>query len=405
MVPKPPSHAAAGSTPPVSTVVPDKALAEQPTTKTAAAAASASSSSAAEPPEFRRRDLLFLALAAAIPPAAYFIAANSSSSSSHGHAADHNHRHSHHHGISVEDDDDGANRSTPATTAAAAAALVWRAFGSSPSAWPLTPLDLVLGLIVAVVLCAVRLALRRPFMALGRSYVLSAKKRADSSRLARFASVFFKLLFFIAITAAGLIILHDEPFFPAALGGGRAASPANAFPPPRPPPRLLLLLLRLGYHAHSLLYMVTLEPERRLDFGEMLLHHLVTVALISLSYLGGQMRIGCLILFLHDASDISSYMIKSVVDTGRTLLTLSVYLFLLASWGYCRLYVFPFLIIATIMRTDVPFVDTTVRYVFVGLLLCLQALHLYWYSLFLDMGMEYLKSGKTEDTHDTKKQK
>ena len=32
-------------------------------------------------------------------------------------------------------------------------------------------------------------------------------------------------------------------------------------------------------------------------------------------------------------------------------------------------------------------------------LLCvLQALHVYWYTLFLQMGLAFLKSGKTEDT-------
>ena len=58
-------------------------------------------------------------------------------------------------------------------------------------------------------------------------------------------------------------------------------------------------------------------------------------------YLINFIRIGTLVLFVHDVPDIFAYAIKFVVDTGNAPLILTFYFALLAVWGYVRLFVFP----------------------------------------------------------------
>ena len=59
-------------------------------------------------------------------------------------------------------------------------------------------------------------------------------------------------------------------------------------------------------------------------------------------------KIGSLVLFVHDIADVVGYAIKMSVDTQYTKVTLTLYAMLLVVWGFTRLYVFPFYILGTI---------------------------------------------------------
>lgn len=100
------------------------------------------------------------------------------------------------------------------------------------------------------------------------------------------------------------------------------------------------------------------------------------------------------------------YAVKSTVDTNHKYLTLSLYVALLSSWAYCRLYTLPFFI--SVVRFAPELVPShslesghfshLLNYAFVGMLWILFTLHVYWYALFLKMGFSFLKTGKTADT-------
>jgi hypothetical protein len=83
---------------------------------------------------------------------------------------------------------------------------------------------------------------------------------------------------------------------------------------------------------------------------------------------------------------------KCVVDCGSTPLTVMLYLNLLATWAYTRLYVFPTLVIEFMYPPGgTPSVAACV------LQLVLLLLHVYWFTLFLRMGYNLLLTKTAED--------
>jgi len=196
----------------------------------------------------------------------------------------------------------------------------------------------------------------------------------------------------------GYLTLRDQNFLPPQLGGqGDVARAWEGFPYSAvTEPVKRYYLLELSYHAHSLVF--HLFSAHRNDFVEMTLHHICAVVLVTFSYFANWVRVGALVLFLHDLADVTAYAVKAVVDTRFTALTLSAYGALLAVWGYTRLYVFPFFVI----REAVPPVPEGESASFAWstsycMLLVLQGLHIYWYILFLIMGYRFAVSGKTVD--------
>merc|ERR1711998_671351 len=125
----------------------------------------------------------------------------------------------------------------------------------------------------------------------------------------------------------------------------------------------------------------------------MILHHAATCWLLSFSMVANLQRHGAVVLFAHDFSDVTSYSAKLTVDGPSDELCAGFFLTTLAAWGYMRLYFFP-MIIWAIIRDSLLFPGMSI---FVGMLLVLLALHIFWYSIFIQLGLKYTKAGTAED--------
>eukprot|EP00160_Parvularia_atlantis_P013811 Unigene3081_Nuclearia_a/m.9465 Unigene3081_Nuclearia_a/g.9465 ORF Unigene3081_Nuclearia_a/g.9465 Unigene3081_Nuclearia_a/m.9465 type:complete len:372 (+) Unigene3081_Nuclearia_a:176-1291(+) len=266
--------------------------------------------------------------------------------------------------------------------------------------------DFLLTLQALAVMCVLRVVLTQTVFLWFGEYVIDPRFKGDDrvDRVSKFATVFFKFLFFAVYTVVGFYLLLDKEWTMPAMGG--SGSIVNAFlgyPFQEQMPYIKeYYLVSLAYHLHSLLFHVFVS-KRRNDFLEMLLHHVVAVMLISFSYLLNFVRGGALVMLLHDVADIPGYLVKSTVDTRFKYLTLTVYVSLLAMWGYARLYVLPFEIIVPLLNGKYPVIgealhkDGNFLPFFVFMLVTLQVMHVLWYGLFVQMGLNFLKSGKTED--------
>ena len=226
----------------------------------------------------------------------------------------------------------------------------------------------------------------------GRERHERAKRQADS---------IFKGCYFVFAFVFGYIVAKDSYFLPTSLGGkGEARLMFKDFPYQSTEGFPLIreyLLVQLGYHTHSFIVHVFSKP--RNDFIEMLLHHSMTVFLISLAYLMNYVTTSLLVLFSHDLSDILVYGIRMFVDTNKTKVTFAIYILLVMSWAYTRLFIFPTEIIY--WATYQANVEIYGLWVMGAMLHFLLVLHIYWFCLLIKMGVKFIKKGRPQDTqHD-----
>lgn len=166
-------------------------------------------------------------------------------------------------------------------------------------------------------------------------------------------------------------------------------------------------LLQASYWAQqAIVLMLQLEKPRK-DFKELVLHHVVTLALIALSYRFHFARMGIAVFITHDISDF-------FLATSKTLNYLDSIVVgpyfgtFIAVWIYLRHYINLRILYATLteFRTVGPF-DLNwetqqykcwiSQYITFGLLFSLQAVNLFWLFLILRIAKNYVFSHVAQD--------
>ncbi|KAM4552540.1 ceramide synthase 2-like [Odontesthes bonariensis] len=154
-------------------------------------------------------------------------------------------------------------------------------------------------------------------------------------------------------------------------------------------------MLELGFYV-SLLLRISVDIKRK-DFKEQVIHHLATIFLLSFSYCANYIRIGTLVMLLHDSSDILLESAKMFnYGTGWRKTCDSLFVVFTVVFLVTRLVIFPSKIIRTTLLLSMEvFEPFAGYYLFNLLLMVLQALHVFWAGLILRMVYKFLK-GKLE---------
>ena len=87
-----------------------------------------------------------------------------------------------------------------------------------------------------------------------------------------------------------------------------------------------------------------LNHRNRRDFSEFLLHHVMTMVLISYSYFTNFLPVGAAIMLVMDFSDIFVALFKMVVDVKEKMQD-AFFIMMLVSWAYIRIYFYPVFIV------------------------------------------------------------
>eukprot|EP01038_Epipyxis_sp_PR26KG_P004807 gene4807-6735_t len=143
------------------------------------------------------------------------------------------------------------------------------------------------------------------------------------------------------------------------------------------------------------------DKDRRKD-AMMDIHHLATAILCISSFFTGYVKIGSLVMLLHDASDVPLdvlrlFMLKGYNKTAQS----AAYITTLIAWLFWRLWVFPMIVIRTIMfdsksilfaceGEDCVWMEALERAPFVVLLGALLLLHILWFKKLLQKGYREL---------------
>lgn len=151
----------------------------------------------------------------------------------------------------------------------------------------------------------------------------------------------------------------------------------------------VLYVIQAGFYLHAV-YATVFMDQWRQDFILMILHHVVTIALIAFSFAVRYHRIGILVLFLHDVCDVFLEFAKLCVALklrdGKYHLIPDVlggvsFTFFTLSWLYCRLYLYPLKVLYVCGCGGRVHVPTAPFYFFFNpLLWSLLLMNLWWFQ-------------------------
>ncbi|RPA75679.1 longevity assurance proteins LAG1/LAC1 [Ascobolus immersus RN42] len=171
-------------------------------------------------------------------------------------------------------------------------------------------------------------------------------------------------------------------------------------------------LLQAAYWTQQAIVLLLQLEKPRKDFKELVLHHVITVSLIALSYRFHFTHIGLAVYITHDISDF-------FLATSKTLNYIDVswigpyFVLFMASWIYCRHYINLGILwsVLTEFRTVGPWVldweggsykCRIAQVITFGLLASLQAVNLFWLRLILRIARRYVAPKEGEGLKDVR---
>uniref|UniRef100_A0A8D2ZV18 Ceramide synthase 4b n=1 Tax=Scophthalmus maximus TaxID=52904 RepID=A0A8D2ZV18_SCOMX len=197
------------------------------------------------------------------------------------------------------------------------------------------------------------------------------------SQTKKFGEAAWRFVFYLGAFVAGLACLIDRPWF------WDHRECWRQYPlQPMERAHYWYYMLELGFYS-SLLLRISVDIKRK-DFKEQVIHHLATIFLLSFSYCANYIRVGTLVMLLHDSSDILLESAK-MFNYGT---------------GWRKTCDAVFVVFAVVfLVTRLPFVGF---YFFNVLLMVLQVLHIFWASLILRMVHKLLKEEEEEEEEEEK---
>lgn len=146
----------------------------------------------------------------------------------------------------------------------------------------------------------------------------------------------------------------------------------------------------------SLLFSIMKDVKRK-DFTEQLIHHMATIFLIVFSYVANFVRVGSLVMAIHDVSDIILEGAKCFVYAKKSAVADHMFTLFAIVFIVSRLVVFPYAVIHTTwVKSMWLFRPYAGYYFFNALLMVLQLLHVFWAAIIIRMAVRMLVVGKVE---------
>ncbi|VFV40009.1 lag1 longevity assurance homolog [Lynx pardinus] len=144
----------------------------------------------------------------------------------------------------------------------------------------------------------------------------------------------------------------------------------------------------------SLMFSQFIDIKRK-DFLIMFMHHLATIGLITFSYINNMVRVGTLVMCLHDVSDFLLEAAKLANYAKYQRLCDTLFVIFSAVFVVTRLGIYPFWILNTTFFESWEMIGPYPSWwLFNGLLLILQVLHVIWSYLIVRIAFKALIRGK-----------
>ncbi|KAH3746111.1 ceramide synthase 6 [Pelomyxa schiedti] len=236
-------------------------------------------------------------------------------------------------------------------------------------------------------------------------------------RREKFEHCFFLSLYYITATGFGWYALYDKSWVPAAIVPGASGEVNNCWTNfwfqfnERCTEVKLYYMLSLGYTFQSLFFLIVRKHRR--NFFEMAIHHTLEMLLIIYSWGYGYVRIGTLVLALHDVGDVFINVLRCANELRFVKTSVFLLLSTLVTWVWFRLWAYPWYVIRSTMFYAYDIVMSTgggvgessliahEGYYFFNAMLCaLYVLHWFWFYMFLKITYHALFMNRVDDEVD-----
>ncbi|XP_043577341.1 ceramide synthase 1 isoform X2 [Chiloscyllium plagiosum] len=229
--------------------------------------------------------------------------------------------------------------------------------------------------------------------------------RRDAAKMPESA---WKLTFYTASWSYStyLLFLTDYPFFhdpPSVFYGWKATIDV-------PKDIAIAYLAQCSFYGHAIYATVYMDAWRK-DSVVMLVHHVITLALIAFSYAFRYHNVGILVLFLHDVNDILLEFTKLNVyfknragvrhKLNDVVSNIGCCSFAI-SWFWFRLYWFPLKVLYATCYSSLQSVPNIPFYFFFNiLLLILTLMNIYWFLYIILLVVKVL-TGQVSEVNDVR---
>lgn len=181
-----------------------------------------------------------------------------------------------------------------------------------------------------------------------------------------------------------LYMTHGSKFCPPEFGGALDITKSLVtWPYEVSKPIRIFYMLTLGHHLERLFHEL-LHNRKANSFYTMTFHHVVTIMLIFLSFYCRHLMFGIPVLLTHDFNDIFLASSRFLRESRFTNTASVLFLIMMASWGYTRLYVYYRHIVWGVFWAAFNLTEFTRRYLFMQVffipgLLGLFILNILWF--------------------------
>ncbi|XP_068202020.1 ceramide synthase 2-like [Palaemon carinicauda] len=212
------------------------------------------------------------------------------------------------------------------------------------------------------------------------------------TKYGKFVDCGFHLVGHTVITIYGLLVLSDKPWL------WEIDLCWKDYPRHNITPDLWwYYMIGLSYYWASTFFQMFSIGGERSDAVQMMLHHFSTVILIAFSWVINFVRVGTLILLVHECADIPLIAAKMCKYAGIDAPTDILFVIFLLVWLYTRCYLYPFWILHSIFF-EAPILHGIPVVIFCkGLVLALMVLNLIWTGLIARIIIKKFTGGSLED--------
>ncbi|KAK1890815.1 Ceramide synthase 2 [Dissostichus eleginoides] len=209
--------------------------------------------------------------------------------------------------------------------------------------------------------------------------------------LKKFREASWRFVFYISAFIGGLIALYDKEWF------YDTREVWEGFPKQSMlQSQYWYYILEMSFYG-SLLLRVAFDVKRK-DFKEQIIHHLATLVLLSFSWCANYIRIGTLVMLIHDASDVLLESAKVFNYAKWEKTCQGIFVVFAIVFMVTRLIIFPFWLIHCTWVYPVLHYPAFFGYYFFNVMLVvLLCLHIFWAYLILHMIKKFMFGNLTRD--------